>query len=202
MHRRVFDSLIAFTGFALAVVLLVAGALLTWAHVFVKDQVRSQLVSEKIFFPAAGTAALTTDPEIKKYVTPYAGQQVVNGEQAEVFADHYIAVHLRGIGGGKTYSELSAQSLADPTDTKLAATVQTMFRGETLRGLLLNAYAFGRMATIALYAAIAAYIGAALLLVLSALGFWHARKVGGVALVTSTPDGTPSVAAADSTGVA
>ena len=182
---------------ALAVVLLVAGALLVWAHSFVNDQVRSQLVTEKVFFPAAGSAGLTADPEIKKYVTPYAGQQVLNGKQAEVFADHYIAVHLRSIGGGKTYSELSAQSLQDPTNTKLAGQVQTVFRGETLRGLLLNAYAFWKMGEIALWAAIAAFIGAAVLLLLSGLGLWHSRAVGrgaGSEASAVPADGSPSVA--------
>ena len=73
---------------------------------FIDGNVHSQLAAEKIYFPAKGSTALTGNPEIRTYVTPYAGQQVVNGQQAEVFADHYIAVHLREIGGGKTYSQI------------------------------------------------------------------------------------------------
>jgi uncharacterized membrane protein len=177
MRRRVFDTLVSTGGLILAAVLIVAGALLLWANSFIDSNVHNQLAQQKISFPAAGTPALTSNPEIKQYVTPYAGQQVLTGQQAEVFADHYIAVHLREIGGGKTYSQLSAQSLAQPGNAKLAATVQTMFRGETLRGLLLNAYAFGTMAVIAFWAAIAAFIGAALLLILAVLGFLHLRRV-------------------------
>jgi len=107
----------------------------------------------------------------------YAGQQLTTGAQAETYADHFIAVHLREIGGGKTYAQLSAQAQTNPTDTKLAATVDTMFKGETLRGLLLNAYAFGTMGTIAGFAAIAAFIGAAIMLLLSGLGLRHSRRL-------------------------
>jgi hypothetical protein len=107
----------------------------------------------------------------------YAGQQLTTGAQAQVYADHFIAVHLNEIGGGKTYAQLSTQAQANPTDTKLAATVNTMFKGETLRGLLLNAYAFGTMGTIAGIAAIGAFIGAGVILLLSVLGLWHARRV-------------------------
>ena len=52
------------------------------------------------------------------------------------------ALHLRESLGGKTYSELSSASRADPDDTELADQVQTAFRGETLRGLLLTSFAF------------------------------------------------------------
>jgi hypothetical protein len=86
-------------------------------------------------------------------------------------------VHLKAIGGGQTYSQLSAKAKAAPTDTKLAGTVATMFKGETLRGLLLNAYAFGTMGTIAGIAAIAAFVGAAVMLILSLLGFAHLRRI-------------------------
>jgi len=82
-------------------------------------------------------------------VRQYAGQQMLTGDQAEVYADHFIANHLKTIGGGQTYAQLSGKALANPTDAKLQAQVATMFKGETLRGLLLNAYAFGTMGTIA-----------------------------------------------------
>lgn len=177
MRRRAFDVLVSTGGLLLAAILIVAGALLLWANSFVTSNVRNQLAAQKIYFPAAGTPALTANPEIRQYVTPYAGQQVLTGQQAEVFADHYIAVHLREIGGGKTYSQLSAQSQAQPGNAKLKATVQTLFQGETLRGLLLNAYAFGKMATIALWGAIASFIAAGMLLVLAILGFLHLRRV-------------------------
>ena len=80
------------------------------------------------------------------------------------------------MAGGKTYAQLSEESRANPDDAKLAGTVATVFKGETLRGLLLNAYAFWTMGQIALYAAIASFIGAGALLVLSILGLAHARR--------------------------
>ncbi|MGZ4589294.1 MAG: hypothetical protein ACXV2I_00695 [Actinomycetes bacterium] len=175
MRRRTLDALLTTGGLVLAAVLLVAGGLLTWAHSFVCDQVTTQLSQQKIFFPPKGEA--TASPEIGPYINQYAGQQLLTGEQARAFADHYIAVHLKESGGGLTYAELSAKSRANPNDTALAGQVQTAFRGETLRGLLLNAYAFSKMGQIALYAAIASFIGAGLMLLLSLLGFAHMRRV-------------------------
>jgi hypothetical protein len=176
MRRKTFDALLTTGGLLIAVVLLVAGGLLTWAHSFVDNQVRSQLVQQQIFFPPAGSAGLA-DPQIKPYLEQYAGKQLTTGAQAGAYADHFIKVHLEKIGGGQTYAQLSAKSNADPTNTKLADQVQTMFRGETLRGLLLNAYAFWKMAEIAMIAAIAAFIGAGILLVLVAFGYLHLRRV-------------------------
>jgi hypothetical protein len=174
MKRRTFDILVSITGLFLAVVLLVAGGLLTWAHTFVDNQVHTQLAAQQIFFPAAGSSAVSA-PEFAP-MRKYAGQQLLTGAQAETYADHFIAVHLNTIGGGKTYAQLSTQAQANPSDTKLAQTVQTVFQGETLRGLLLNAYAFGTMATIAGIAAIAAFVAGAVLLVLGLLGLSHGRR--------------------------
>ena len=106
----------------------------------------------------------------------YGGQQLTTGAQAEVYADHFIANHLKVIGGGKTYSQLSAEAIAQPKNAALAAQANTVFKGETLRGLLLNAYAFGTMGTISGIAAIGAFIAAAVMLVLSGLGLLHARR--------------------------
>ena len=175
MRRRTFDALLAVGGLIVATVLVAAGGLLMWANNFVDDQVTTQLTAQKIFFPEAGSES-ANDPNVKEYIAPYLGQQVTTGEQARVFADHYIGVHLQEMAGGKTYSELSTISRANPDDAEAAAAVQTAFRGETLRGLLLNAYAFWQMGQIALYGAIAAFAGAALLLVLSILGLVHLRR--------------------------
>jgi hypothetical protein len=176
MRRKMFDALLSTGGLVIAVVLIAAGGLLTWGHSFVNTNVHNQLAAEKIFFPDKAGIAAQHDSEITKFVSPYAGQQVVNGQQAEVFADHYIAVHLKAAGGGLTYSQLSAKAIADPTNVKLQAQVATMFKGETLRGLLLNSYAFWKMGQIALVASIVSFIGAALMLLLAGLGFWHLRR--------------------------
>ncbi|HEX4727128.1 MAG TPA: hypothetical protein VH298_04990, partial [Jatrophihabitans sp.] len=119
-------------GLSLAALLVVAGALLSWAHTFVGNEVHSQLSAQQIYFPAKGSPAIAA-PEYQA-VRKYAGQQLTTGAQAKAYADHFIANHLKEIGGGKTYAQLSAQAQANPADTKLAGTVQTMFRGETLRG--------------------------------------------------------------------
>ena len=175
MRRKTLDSLLTTGGLVLALILIVAGSLLTWGNSFVTSQVHDQLAAQKIFFPEKGEA--TASPKIGPYIDQYAGQQLVTGEQARAYADHYIAVHLADLSGGKTYSELSNASRANPDDAELAGLVQTAFRGETLRGLLLNAYAFGKMGQIALIAAIASFIGAGVMLLLSLLGFAHLRRV-------------------------
>jgi hypothetical protein len=175
MRRKTFDALLTTVGLIVAAMLLVAGGLLTWAHSFVQDEVHSQLSAQKIFFPPAGSDALK-DPAVKPYLSQYAGQQMTDGAQAKAYADHFIAVHLQEMTGGQTYAQLSSKALANPTDTKLAGQVQTVFRGETLRGLLLNAYAFWQMGQIALVGAIVSFVAAGVLLVMSLLGFWHLRR--------------------------
>ena len=174
MNRSTLDKLISSVGLIVAAVLLAASGGLFWAHNFVHNQVHDQLAAEKITFPPNGPGITSLPAADAAKVSQYAGQQLLDGQQAEVFADHFIAVHLSEIGGGKTYSELSAQSLANPKDQALAGKVQTVFRGETLRGLLLNAYAFDTMALVAYYAAVVSLIGGTLLLLLALLGFRHA----------------------------
>jgi hypothetical protein len=177
MRRRTFDGLASVAGLVLAAVLVVAGGLALWGHNFVDKQVSSQLVAQKIVFPTK------TNPEFKALppadataMGQYAGQQMTTGAQAKVYADNFIAFHLSKMGG--TYSQLSAASLAQPNNAKLAALANTVFKGTTLRGMLLNAYAFWQMGLIALWASIVSFIGAGLLIILSVLGFVHARWAG------------------------
>ena len=81
-------------------------------------------------------------------VSQYAGQQLLTGQQAEAYADHFIAVHITNMAGGKTYSQLSAAAIAQPSNTALASTVSTVFKGETLRSMLLNAYGWWKVSQI------------------------------------------------------
>ena len=186
MRRKTFDALAVIGGLVLAVVLLVAGGLLLWGHNFVTDQVHTQLAAQKIYFPSAGSPEIKALPSADaKAMTAYAGQLMTNGAQAQTYADHFIAVHLVKIGGGKTYAELSAASLAQPHNAALAAQVQTVFRGETLRGLLLNAYAFWEMGQIMLIGAIVAFAAAVVMLVMSAFGVVHLWRVPAEAEVFS-----------------
>jgi len=178
VRRKTFDLLVSTGGLILAAVLLVAGGLLMWGYSFASGQVHDQLAAQKIVFPA------TSNPEFKALpaadqaaMGSYAGQTLTTGAQAKTYADHFIAVHLAEMGHGKTYSQLSAESLAQPKNTALAGLVQTVFRGTTLRSMLLEAYGFWQLGQIALYAALASFTGAALILILSIAGLFHGRRV-------------------------
>jgi len=102
---------------------------------------------------------------------------LTTGAQAKAYADHFIAVHLSEMPNGGVYAKVSAAAQADPTNAALKAQVQTVFQGTTLRGLLLEAYAFSVFATIALWAAIASFILALVMALLVGFGFWHAHRV-------------------------
>ena len=176
MRRRTFDALASVAGLVLAAILLIAGGLLLWGHNFVNNQVSTQLTAQKIVFPARSNPEFKAlPPADAAAMGQYAGQQMTTGAQAKVYADNFIAFHLSKMGG--TYSQLSAASLAQPNNAKLAAMVNTVFKGTTLRSMLLDAYAFWQMGVIALWGAIVAFAGAALMLILSLAGLLHARWV-------------------------
>ncbi len=181
MSRKVFDVLTSTGGAVVVVVLLVAGGLLTWGHSFVNSNVHNQLAQQQIYFPPKAAFAhakpgTEITPSMIPSVSQYAGQQLLTGSQAQAYADHFIAVHLSELPFGGVYSKISAAALAAPTNAKLQALKQTSFQGTTLRGLLLEAYAFSKIGQVMLWGAIASFILAAVMLVLVALGFWHARR--------------------------
>jgi len=191
MKRRTIDRVVSLIGLGLSVFLFVAAALLNWGYTFADKNVSDQLSAQRISFPEADSDSFKALPEEDQIaLKPFAGMQLTTGEQAMAYAQHYIGVHVKGIAGGKTYSEVSgaalaasAQSKADPTNTELATNAamlmgqrQTLFMGETLKGLLGNAYAFWQLGQIAMYAMWAAIAGGVIMLILSILGFMHLRR--------------------------
>lgn len=174
MRRRKFDAIVSAVGAGLALFLLVAAGLLNWGYSFANDTVKKQLSAQNIFFPKADSPGFSAKefPELQKY----AGQQMTNGKQAQMYADYYIGAHLKSIAGGKTYSEVSNESRANPADAGLAAKVQLLFRGETLRGTLLTAFAFWQLGQIAMYSSIACFVGGLLMAILTLMGYAHLRR--------------------------
>jgi hypothetical protein len=172
--RRQLDKLVSWFGLALTVVLLVAGGLLIWGYFYVHNEISDQLSAQQIYFPPSDSKAVAGDEFAA--MRQYGGQQLTTGPQAKVYANDFIAIHLQEIGGGKTYAQVSAASLADPTNTQLANQANTLFKGETLRGLLLTASAFWTVGTIAGIGGIVAIVGAIVMAVLTILGFRHASK--------------------------
>ena len=192
MKRRTFDRIVSFVGLGLSVFLFVAAALLNWGASFTSNEVKTQLLQQKITMPdkdSAGFKALSEEAQTE--LAPFSNMPLTTGAQAQAYADFYIGSHLKGIAGGKVYSEVSgmalgaaAKSKADPTNAALAAETAnlmgqrtTLFMGETLRGLLLYSFAFWQIGQIAMYAAWAAAAGGLLMLVLTLLGFAHLRRV-------------------------
>ncbi|HVW23121.1 MAG TPA: hypothetical protein VHB51_01370 [Candidatus Saccharimonadales bacterium] len=178
-RRRIIDKTLTSLGVVATLALLLIGGLAWWAGSFVTSNVHDQLAAQKIYFPEVDSPALTALPdEQRAAVAQYAGQQVLTGAQAKVFADDFIAVHLSKIAAGQTYSEISAQAQANPSDTQLQAQANTLFKGETLRGLLLgDAYAFGTVGQIAHVVALVALIAGAFMLVLVLLGLLHLARL-------------------------
>ncbi|HEX2705104.1 MAG TPA: hypothetical protein VHM65_05040 [Candidatus Lustribacter sp.] len=180
MKRTTLDKLLSSLGLAMTALLIAAGALMTWASSFVAGQVHDQLAGQKFTMPVG---AAIEDPLSKPYLQEFAGQEMTTGSQAKAYADHYILVHMNKAGAGRTYEEVSGEFIAmssDPAADKdklaeLGRLRQTLFMGNTLRGLLLNAYAFGTMATILGIGAIVSFVGAAVMPLLSLLGLRHAR---------------------------
>jgi hypothetical protein len=192
MKRRTFDRIVSFVGLGISVFLFVAAALLNWGASFANESVATQLSQQKITMPdkdSTGFKALSE--EAQTALKPFSNMPLTSGRQAQAYADYYIGSHLKGIAGGKVYSEVSGEALAvsakskaDPTNIALATEAgvlmgqrTSLFMGETLRGLLLYSFAFWQIGQIAMYAAWAAVVGGILMLLLSILGFAHIRRV-------------------------
>lgn len=185
MRRKVFDLIASAGGLVVVAVLVVAGALLMWGYSFTNSNVHDQLARQEIYFPskaafAHAKAGTEITPSMIPSVSRYAGQQLLTGQQAEVYANHFIAVHLSEMPYHGVYSTISTAVRSAKTGsaeaTKLAALEQTSFQGTTLRGLLLEAYAFSTFGLIAFWAAIASFVLAFIMAVLVGFGFWHARR--------------------------
>jgi hypothetical protein len=201
MQRKLFDLLASAGGTLVVVVLVVAGALLMWGYSFAGSSVHDQLAQQEIFFPPKSAFAhakpgTEITPGMIPSVSQYAGQQLLTGEQAQVYANDFIGVHLSQMPYHGVYAAISSASRADPTNAKLKALEQTSFQGTTLRGLLLEAYSFSVFGTIAFWAGIASFCLAFLMAMLVGLGFWHARQTSGSEeLLTDTTAEQPGQAA-------
>jgi hypothetical protein len=193
MKRRTLDLMASAGGLLIAAILLVAGLVLSANASFANTYVADQLGEQKITFPTVDE--MSDEERAVPCLVENAGQPLTTGKQAECYANNYIGLHLKGIAGGKTYAELGdvqselraqvaeAQRTDAPNLADLQAELQTItqqretvFKGETLRGLLLTSYGFSELGAKAGLAATVAYLGAALMFLLSALGFWHAAR--------------------------
>ncbi len=193
MKRRTLDIIFSVGGVILATLLLVLGLVLRSNGVFAKDYVHDQLAAQKITFTPVDN--LSPEEQQSAGLVKFAGQPLVSGGQAQVYANDYIALHLAEVNDGKTYSETSGAARAlrgqatdaqqsgaanaaelDQQATVLEGKVQTLFRGETLRGLLLTSYGFSIFGEKAMMASWVCFIAALVLFLASAAGFVHAFR--------------------------
>ena len=185
MKRITFDKLVSYVGLGLAALLFIFAGLLNFGANFANDSVQSQLSNQNIAFPAAEAMPSETKDQLAKW----AGMQVITGEMARDYSDLYIWEHMKGsavavMGKPATYSEVSGVYMGlvrgGSTDVEKIKQYgdlrQTLFMGNTLRGMLLQAYAFGTLGVIAGYAAIASLVGGIIFLLLGIAGLMHIRR--------------------------
>ncbi len=186
MNRKSFDKIASVIGLLLAGFLIVIGGILQYGGNFATDQVAAQLEPQAITIPAEnGDPKVTND--VKKFFADNGEKVMTTGKQAQMYADHYIGFHMSEM---PTYAAASGANraaagalAADPTNPELQAAakqasgmVETVFKGETLRGMLLNAYAFGTLGQIAMVASYVSFAGGIIFLILALLGFAHLRR--------------------------
>jgi hypothetical protein len=187
MSRKTFDKITSILGLMIALFLFLAGGLVQWGYTFADHAVASQLSAQKIDFPT-----LTHNPkesaDVTAFFAAHGGKILTTGKEAQMYADHYLGFHLSMM---PTYAAASGKNMAaqaalkaTPNDPAVqaaakdaAGTVETVFKGTSLRGMLLNAYAFWQLGQIAMYSAIAAFTGGLVFLVLALMGFAHLRRV-------------------------
>ena len=186
MNRKSFDKIASVIGLLLAGFLIVIGGILQYGGNFATDQVAAQLEPQAITMPTENGDPKVTD-DVKKFFADNGDKVMMTGKQAQMYADHYIGFHLSAM---PTYAAASganraaaAASAADPTNKDLQAaamkasgTVETVFKGQALRGMLLNAYAFGTLGQIAMVASYVSFAGGLIFLILALLGFAHLRR--------------------------
>ena len=193
MKRRTLDLLFSAGALAVAGLLLVLGLVMTSNANFARNYVKDQLSEQHISFKPAD--ALTDEEAQSACLVKYAGEPLTTGKQAECYANDFIGLHLKSIADGQTYADLgepemaledevaAAQEANDPALEDLQAQLaeltdqrETLFQGETLRGLLLTSYGFSVFGVKGEQVATVAYLVAALLAVLALAGLIHAFK--------------------------
>lgn len=176
---------------AIMVVVLAGAGVFAYAEgTFVTNQIKDELSAQQIYFPTADqikTGGALDPAEFPKEIQDQAGNQVTDGNQARIYANDFINIHLQKIANGGTYatvgtqvSQLQAQQAqyqkTNPMYAQLGSQIatlngqrDTLFKGETLRSSLLNAYGWWTVGTYTTYAAFGLFLAA--LVVLGALVF-------------------------------
>ena len=191
MKRRTLDMIFSAGGVAVAILLVLLGFVFKTNADFADSYVHDQLAEQKISFTAA--EFLSDEEKTSSCLIENAGTPLDSGKKAECYANDYIGMHLKGIGGGETYATIGAiqtkakTALADATAAnasnvvelkadldKITGQRETMFKGETLRGLLLTSYGFSIFGEKAALAGMLSFLGAIVMLLASVAGFIHA----------------------------
>lgn len=174
-QRKAIDKVFILLGLVMVFVMLIVGSLSWWGYSFITNNVRDELSSQKIYFPPKGSPAL--DPAEFPDLQQYAGQLLDTGPEAKAYANGFIGRHVEKVADGKTYAEVSTLALKDPSNQQLQQQKQTLFQGETLRGLLLSGYVYWTIGALAQYVAVVSFAGAAIMALLVYFGLVHLSRL-------------------------
>jgi predicted outer membrane lipoprotein len=165
----------------MVVILAASSGFLFYEGSFTTDMIKTQLTAQQIYFPTADqikTGGALDPAEFPQEIRDQAGKQLVDGNQARIYANDFLGKHLQGVAGGSTYATigtkisaanaaLAAASKTDPNYATLQANVATLngqkatlFNGETLRSMLLNAYGWWTIGVYTTYAGIGLLLAA------------------------------------------
>ncbi|MEY2468960.1 MAG: hypothetical protein QOF21_1658 [Actinomycetota bacterium] len=208
MKRKTLDIIFSFGGAGIAVLLVALAVVMTSNANFSKNYVHDQLAQQKVVFPALAT--MTDEEKASPCVVANAGKLLQSGKQAECYANDFIGLHVKSTADGQTYAELgavqsglraqvaAATTAKDPTLPAIQAELTTvtgqresLFKGETLRGLLLTSFGFSVMGEKAAQAATVAYAGAALMVLIAAAGLVHSFRTAKTEAFAPVADVSP-----------
>lgn len=177
-------------------ILAFCAGFLVWGSNLVNGTVHDQLAAQQITFPAAGSPALEALPAADAAaMNQYAGQALTTGAQAQAYSEHFIRVHLGEVYKGMTYSQVSTLAMQNPKDTTLAAAKQTLFMGDTLRSMLLNAWGWSQVGTYAFWAGIGLAVAAFAVLLALLYELLVAPRRASERVIAARPRGARAAAA-------
>ena len=176
MQRKMWDQIVSGAGAVVAVVLLMLGAVAIYGGTFGQDNVRDRLAPQNVTFPPL--EAMT--PAEKNLVGDFAGTKVVDGlpglRPSRTTSASTSKTRTRARPTPRPALWLVQKGLSEKEAAELSGMADSLFKGETLRAMLLNAYGWWTVSSLVIFAGYGLLAAGALLALLAIMGFFHARK--------------------------